>query len=48
MVTTPGNELGEFLRGQRARMTPQEAGLPAVSGRRVTGLRREEVAVLSG
>jgi transcriptional regulator with XRE-family HTH domain len=29
-------------------VTPQEAGLPAATGRRVTGLRREEVAVLSG
>lgn len=42
------NQLGEFLRAQRARVTPQEAGLPEVSGRRVAGLRREEVAVLSG
>lgn len=42
------SQLGEFLRAQRARVTPQEAGLPAVSGRRVAGLRREEVAVLSG
>jgi transcriptional regulator with XRE-family HTH domain len=42
------NQLGDFLRAQRARVTPQEAGLPAVSGRRVAGLRREEVAVLSG
>lgn len=48
MATTAGNEFGEFLRAQRARVTPREAGLPAVSGRRVTGLRREEVAVLSG
>lgn len=44
----PVNQLGDFLRAQRARVTPQEAGLPAVSGRRVVGLRREEVAVLSG
>jgi transcriptional regulator with XRE-family HTH domain len=42
------SQLGHFLRAQRARITPQEAGLPAVSGRRVVGLRREEVAVLSG
>jgi transcriptional regulator with XRE-family HTH domain len=40
--------LGDFLRAQRARVTPQDVGMPAVSGRRVTGLRREEVAVLSG
>ncbi len=42
------SQLGHFLRAQRARVTPQEAGLTAVSGRRVVGLRREEVAVLSG
>ncbi|MET0901365.1 MAG: helix-turn-helix transcriptional regulator, partial [Mycobacterium sp.] len=47
-VLPPVNQLGGFLRAQRARVTPQEAGLPAVSGRRVAGLRREEVAVLSG
>jgi transcriptional regulator with XRE-family HTH domain len=40
--------LGDFLRAQRARVTPQEAGLPAAAGRRVAGLRREEVAVLAG
>lgn len=44
----PNNQLGHFLRAQRARVTPLEAGLPAASGRRVAGLRREEVAVLSG
>jgi len=42
------NELGEFLRAQRARVTPEEAGLRTVGGRRVSGLRREEVAVLAG
>jgi transcriptional regulator with XRE-family HTH domain len=41
-------QLGDFLRSQRARVTPQEAGLPAAAGRRVAGLRREEVAVLAG
>lgn len=44
----PVNQLGGFLRAQRARVTPQQAGLPTVSDRRVAGLRREEVAVLSG
>lgn len=44
----PVNQLGVFLRAQRARVTPQAAGLPVVSDRRVAGLRREEVAVLSG
>jgi len=42
------NELGEFLRAQRARVTPEEAGLRSVGHRRVAGLRREEVAVLAG
>ncbi|BBY85835.1 helix-turn-helix transcriptional regulator [Mycolicibacterium tokaiense] len=41
-------DLGAFLRAQRARVSPQDAGLPAAPGRRVAGLRREEVAVLSG
>ncbi|MDX3233665.1 helix-turn-helix transcriptional regulator [Streptomyces sp. ME19-01-6] len=41
--------LGEFLRSRRARVAPQEAGLPTVTGRRRTsGLRREEVAMLAG
>ncbi|MFE4369733.1 helix-turn-helix transcriptional regulator [Streptomyces sp. NPDC056835] len=42
-------ELREFLRSRRARMTPEEAGLPPQPGsRRVPGLRREEVAQLAG
>lgn len=36
------------MRAQRARVSPADVGLPEVAGRRVTGLRREEVAVLSG
>jgi transcriptional regulator with XRE-family HTH domain len=43
------NELGAFLRASRARVEPADAGLVGgVSGRRVRGLRREEVAVLAG
>ncbi|MET9497187.1 helix-turn-helix transcriptional regulator [Streptomyces sp. NPDC006552] len=46
---TRADEVREFLRTRRARMTPQQAGLPLVGGRRrVTGLRREEVALLAG
>jgi transcriptional regulator with XRE-family HTH domain len=42
-------EVREFLSSRRARITPQQAGLPAYGGnRRVTGLRREEVAMLAG
>lgn len=40
--------LGDFLRAERARVTPAEVGLPDIGGRRVSGLRREEVAVLAG
>jgi transcriptional regulator with XRE-family HTH domain len=43
------DDLREFLRTRRARITPQDAGLPASMGiRRVPGLRREEVALLAG
>ncbi len=43
------SEVKEFLTTRRARITPDAAGLPAFGGnRRVPGLRREEVALLSG
>lgn len=41
------NELAASLRAWRERRTPQMAGLPAKSGRRTSGLRREELAVLA-
>lgn len=42
-------EVREFLSTRRARLTPDQAGLPAYGGnRRVKGLRREEVAMLAG
>lgn len=41
------NELGEFLKMRRAELTPRTVGLPDTSGRRVPGLRREEVALLA-
>ncbi|MHA6739082.1 helix-turn-helix transcriptional regulator [Rhodococcus erythropolis] len=42
-------EIREFLSTRRAKITPQQAGLPPGGGRRrVPGLRREEVAVLAG
>jgi transcriptional regulator with XRE-family HTH domain len=42
-------EIREFLVTRRAKITPEQAGLPAGAGpRRVPGLRREEVAVLAG
>lgn len=42
-------ELRDFLTSRRARVSPEEAGMPPGGGRRRTpGLRREEVAVLAG
>ncbi|WP_426513242.1 helix-turn-helix transcriptional regulator [Dactylosporangium sp. McL0621] len=41
-------ELGAFLRSRRERITPADAGLPATGRRRTPGLRREELALLTG
>jgi transcriptional regulator with XRE-family HTH domain len=41
-------EVREFLVSRRAKITPQQAGMPDVGARRVPGLRRGEVAVLAG
>ncbi|MFE6131116.1 helix-turn-helix transcriptional regulator [Streptomyces sp. NPDC056437] len=57
MTTTKGilvgmerrSELGGFLRTRRARLRPEDVGLPDYGGqRRVPGLRREELAQLAG
>lgn len=48
MDTPIGRELGDFLRSRRARIQPEEVGLPGHGRRRVPGLRREEVAQLAG
>ncbi len=45
---TVPNELGDFLRSRRARLTPKAVGLPSGRRRRTPGLRREEVAELAG
>ncbi|SKB08874.1 helix-turn-helix transcriptional regulator [Aeromicrobium choanae] len=46
---TPKEEMRDFLTTRRARITPEQAGLPVYgANRRVTGLRREEVALLAG
>ncbi|MET3935621.1 transcriptional regulator with XRE-family HTH domain [Arthrobacter sp. OAP107] len=46
---TNNSEVREFLKSRRARITPEMAGLPVYGGlRRVPGLRREEVAAVSG
>jgi transcriptional regulator with XRE-family HTH domain len=42
-------DVREFLMSRRSRITPAQAGLPAYGGtRRVAGLKREEVAMLTG
>ena len=43
-------EIREFLSSRRAKITPEQAGLPTYGGerRRVPGLRREEAALLAG
>jgi hypothetical protein len=41
-------ELGEFLKIKRAKILPEQVGLPSGLRRRTPGLRREEVAQLVG
>ena len=48
-TVNPKDELRDFLVTRRARLTPEQAGLPVYgANRRVTGLRREEAAMLAG
>ena len=47
-MTESRNDLGAFLRARRELVKPQQAGLPDDRSRRVTGLRREEGAMLAG
>ncbi|MFE4397752.1 MULTISPECIES: helix-turn-helix domain-containing protein [Streptomycetaceae] len=51
MLTIVGMDIAEALRdflvSRRARLRPEEVGLPAHGVRRVAGLRREEVAALA-
>ena len=42
------SEIRDFLVSRRAKIRPEDAGLPAGGQRRVAGLRREELAVLAG
>lgn len=41
------HEVREFLTSRRAKITPEQAGLPSGTRRRVPGLRRSEVAALA-
>jgi transcriptional regulator with XRE-family HTH domain len=47
-MSDASNPLGEYLRARRELVTPEAAGIPVLGTRRVPGLRREEVAMLSG
>jgi hypothetical protein len=41
-------ELAGFLKARRARLNPEDVGLPPAPRRRTPGLRREDVALLAG
>ena len=47
-MTDDQNQLGVFLRARRELVGPETLGIPVLGTRRVAGLRREEVAMLSG
>jgi transcriptional regulator with XRE-family HTH domain len=48
-MTTRQDDLSQFLKSRRARLVPADVGLTAArNGRRVSGLRREELAMLAG
>jgi len=42
------NALGDYLRAGRQQVRPEDCGLVPGARRRVTGLRREELAMLAG
>lgn len=44
----PGKALGRFIQARRAQVTPEQVGLRGGMRRRTPGLRREELAQLSG
>jgi MmyB-like transcription regulator ligand binding domain/Helix-turn-helix domain len=48
LETDRHHELAEFLRSRRARVLPEQVGLPRGTRRRTPGLRRGEVALLAG
>jgi transcriptional regulator with XRE-family HTH domain len=47
VAPTPG-ALGEYLRARREQVRPEDVGLTSGARRRVSGLRREELAMLAG
>lgn len=47
-MITRATVLGDYLRARRGLIAPEAVGIPSEPGRRVTGLRRSEVAALAG
>jgi transcriptional regulator with XRE-family HTH domain len=47
-MAVQANALGDFLRARRQQVRPEDVGLVPGGRRRVTGLRREELAMLAG
>jgi transcriptional regulator with XRE-family HTH domain len=47
-MATEANALGDYLRARRQQIRPEDVGLVPGARRRVTGLRREELAMLAG
>lgn len=48
MTDDPRRALAEFLRTRRTLLRPEDVGLKSGPRRRVAGLRREELALLTG
>jgi hypothetical protein len=46
LTVNASNGVAEFLTSRSASISPEQAGLPSYGQRRVSGLRREEVATL--
>jgi len=44
----PTNDIAEFLTSRRAKVTPEQVGLPTYGPRRVPGLLRVVVAAFAG
>ncbi|MBV9350745.1 MAG: helix-turn-helix domain-containing protein, partial [Mycobacterium sp.] len=47
-MAVKANALGDYLRARRQQVRPEDVGLVPGARRRVVGLRREELAMLSG
>jgi transcriptional regulator with XRE-family HTH domain len=47
-MAAEANALGDYLRARRQQVRPEDVGLVPGARRRVTGLRREELAMLAG